>query len=33
MLTGIIPASVVLAWEREIKPDPDKVNVNGGPLL
>lgn len=25
-------ASVVLAWEREIKPDPDKVNVNGGAI-
>lgn len=24
--------SVVLAWEREIKPDPDKVNVNGGAI-
>ncbi len=25
-------ASVVLAWERELKPDPDKVNVNGGAI-
>jgi acetyl-CoA acyltransferase len=25
-------ASVVLAWEREIQPDPDRVNVNGGAL-
>ncbi|MCK9910678.1 hypothetical protein MXD81_16135 [Microbacteriaceae bacterium K1510] len=25
-------ASVVLAWERQIKPDPDKVNVNGGAI-
>lgn len=25
-------ASVVLAWEREIKPDPHKVNVNGGAI-
>ncbi|GED69803.1 acetyl-CoA acyltransferase [Brevibacillus reuszeri] len=25
-------ASVVLAWEKEIKPDPDKVNVNGGAI-
>jgi acetyl-CoA acetyltransferase family protein len=25
-------ASVVLAWERELKPDMDRVNVNGGAL-
>ncbi len=25
-------SSVVLAWEREIKPDMDKVNVNGGAI-
>jgi acetyl-CoA acyltransferase len=25
-------SSVVLAWERELKPDPDRVNVNGGAL-
>ena len=25
-------ASVVLAWEREIKPDMDKVNPNGGAI-
>ncbi len=25
-------ASVVLAWERELKPDLDKVNVNGGAI-
>lgn len=25
-------ASVVLAWEKEIKPDPEKVNVNGGAI-
>jgi len=25
-------ASVVLAWERELKPDMDKVNVNGGAI-
>jgi acetyl-CoA acyltransferase len=25
-------ASVVLAWERELKPDMDKVNVRGGAL-
>jgi acetyl-CoA acyltransferase len=25
-------ASVVLAWEREIHPDMDKVNVNGGAI-
>lgn len=25
-------APVVLAWESEIKPDPDKVNVNGGAI-
>jgi acetyl-CoA acetyltransferase family protein len=25
-------ASVVLAWERELKPDLDRVNVNGGAL-
>ncbi len=23
-------ASVVLAWQRELKPDPDRLNVNGG---
>jgi acetyl-CoA acetyltransferase family protein len=25
-------ASVVLAWERELKPDLDRVNVNGGAI-
>ncbi|WP_182378257.1 thiolase family protein [Nocardioides sp. WS12] len=25
-------SSVVLAWERELKPDMDKVNVNGGAI-
>lgn len=25
-------ASVVLAWERELKPDMEKVNVNGGAI-
>lgn len=25
-------ASVVLAWQRELKPDPDRVNVNGGAI-
>ena len=25
-------ASVVLAWEKEIHPDMDKVNVNGGAI-
>jgi acetyl-CoA C-acetyltransferase len=25
-------ASVVLAWERELKPDPDRVNPNGGAI-
>ncbi|HVM07467.1 MAG TPA: steroid 3-ketoacyl-CoA thiolase [Acidimicrobiales bacterium] len=25
-------ASVVLAWEKECGPDPDKVNVNGGAI-
>ncbi|MFC2037382.1 thiolase family protein [Chloroflexota bacterium] len=25
-------APVVLAWEREVKPDMDKVNVNGGAI-
>eukprot|EP01041_Mallomonas_annulata_P031509 gene31509-biopygen23938 len=25
-------ASVVLAWERELHPDMDKVNVNGGAI-
>jgi acetyl-CoA acyltransferase len=25
-------ASVVLAWERELKPDTDRVNVNGGAI-
>lgn len=25
-------SSVVLAWEREIRPDMDKVNVNGGAI-
>ncbi|MDT7617810.1 MAG: acetyl-CoA acyltransferase [Pseudonocardiales bacterium] len=25
-------SSVVLAWERELKPDPDRVNVNGGAI-
>ncbi|MGH9061048.1 MAG: acetyl-CoA C-acyltransferase, partial [Acidimicrobiales bacterium] len=25
-------ASVVLAWEKEIKPDPDAVNPNGGAI-
>ena len=25
-------ASVVLAWEREVKPDPDAVNPNGGAI-
>jgi acetyl-CoA acetyltransferase family protein len=24
--------SVVLAWERELKPDPERVNVNGGAI-
>ncbi len=25
-------SSVVLAWQRELKPDPDRVNVNGGAI-
>jgi acetyl-CoA C-acetyltransferase len=25
-------ASVVLAWEQELKPDPDRVNPNGGAI-
>jgi acetyl-CoA C-acetyltransferase len=25
-------ASVVLAWERELKPDHDRVNPNGGAI-
>jgi acetyl-CoA C-acetyltransferase len=25
-------ASVVLAWEREVKPEPDRVNPNGGAI-
>jgi acetyl-CoA acetyltransferase family protein len=25
-------ASVVLAWEREFHPDPERVNVNGGAI-
>jgi acetyl-CoA acetyltransferase len=25
-------ASVVLAWERTVGPDPDRVNVNGGAI-
>jgi acetyl-CoA acetyltransferase family protein len=25
-------ASVVLAWERELRPDPERVNVNGGAI-
>ena len=25
-------ASVVLAWQRELQPDMDRVNVNGGAL-
>jgi acetyl-CoA acyltransferase len=25
-------ASVVLAWEKEHHPDPDRVNVNGGAI-
>jgi acetyl-CoA C-acetyltransferase len=25
-------ASVVLAWERELKPDPERVNINGGAI-
>jgi acetyl-CoA acyltransferase len=25
-------SSVVLAWERELKPDPERVNVNGGAI-
>jgi acetyl-CoA C-acetyltransferase len=25
-------ASVVLAWQRETEPDPDRVNVNGGAI-
>ena len=25
-------ASVVLAWERELQPDPERVNVNGGAM-
>ncbi len=25
-------ASVVLAWERELHPDMDRVNVNGGAI-
>ena len=25
-------ASVVLAWERELEPEPDRVNVNGGAI-
>ena len=25
-------ASVVLAWEKELKPDMERVNVNGGAI-
>ena len=25
-------SSVVLAWQRELKPDPEGVNVNGGAI-
>ena len=25
-------ASVIAAWERELEPDVDKVNVNGGAI-
>ena len=25
-------SSVVLAWQRELKPDMDRVNVNGGAI-
>jgi len=25
-------ASVVLAWQKELQPDPDRVNVNGGAI-
>ena len=25
-------SSVVLAWQRELQPDPDRVNVNGGAI-
>lgn len=25
-------SSVVLAWDRELKPDMDRVNVNGGAI-
>jgi len=25
-------SSVAIAWERELKPDPDRVNVNGGAI-
>jgi acetyl-CoA acetyltransferase len=25
-------ASVILAWEREIRPDMERVNVNGGAI-
>ena len=25
-------ASVVLAWEKELRPDPDRVNPNGGAI-
>jgi acetyl-CoA acetyltransferase len=25
-------SSVVLAWQRELSPDPDRVNVNGGAI-
>ncbi len=25
-------ASVVLAWERDVHPDPGRVNVNGGAI-
>ena len=25
-------SSVVLAWQRELKPDPERVNVNGGAI-
>src|SRR3954453_2389220 len=25
-------ASVVLAWQRELRPDPERVNVNGGAI-
>ncbi|MTD12489.1 acetyl-CoA C-acyltransferase [Nakamurella sp. YIM 132087] len=25
-------SSVVLAWQQELKPDPDRVNVNGGAI-